>query len=199
MRRLFAGSLIALAWAAAPALGQVEAKTATPAEVRAVESGPNPTEQAMDSPMLLELPMKSVSGLSAPHWMEKLKIPLWSSSETRKFVCDRARVERVVFKHKKPKKDFVPITLTAFIQSEWFRQDIDVTLSLIGLDGQVVAKKIWDDETFGNDSGMTFGGHSKYLDLDAKVPRAEWDRWLANEGAPTIKVLLDIQGNESDD
>ena len=93
----------------------------------------------------------------------------------------------------------MPITLTAHITSEWFRQDIDVTLSLIALDGKELAKRFWDNETFGNDSGITFGGRSKSLSLEAKIPRAEWERWMAEEGAPTIKLLLDVQGGEGDD
>ncbi|MEO7975168.1 MAG: hypothetical protein ABIU84_16430, partial [Thermoanaerobaculia bacterium] len=102
-------------------------------------------------------------------------------------------------KHGKPKQDFVPITLTARITSEWYRQDIDVTISLVGLDGQELAKRSWEDETFGNDTGTTFGGRSKFLNVEAKIPRQEWDRWIAEEGSPTIKILLDVQGQESDD
>ncbi len=190
---------IALVSGAATSQAQVSARTATPEEVRQVESGPKAAEEQMASPMLLEVPLRSVSGIPAPAWMSKMKVPIWSSSDTRKFVCDRARVERVMFKHGKPKKDFVAVTVTARISSEWFRQDIDVTLTLVGLDGKQVAKRIWDDETFGNDSGLTFGGRSKSLELEAKVPRVEWDRWMAEEGSPTIKVLLDVQGGESDD
>lgn len=199
MTRVFAVLGFALVCGTPPSQAQVSARTATPEEVRQVESGPKASEEQMASPMLLEVPLRSVSGIPAPAWMAKMKAPIWSSSESRKFVCDRARVERVMFKHGKPKKDFVAVTLTARIASEWFRQDIDVTLTLIDLDGKEVAKRIWDDETFGNDSGLTFGGHSKFLKLDAKVPRAEWDRWMAEEGSPTIKILLDVQGGESDD
>lgn len=201
MRKLVAGLVVVLAGGAVPGLAQVDARTATRDEVRAVEAGPDQAkvETQMESPMLLEFPLRSVDGLPVSVWMTKSKANIWTSREVRRFVCDRARVERVMFEHGKPKKGFVPITLSARISSEWFRQDIDVTISLIGLDGKEVAKKIWDDETFGNDTGLSFGGRSKTLEVEAKVPVAEWERWAAAEGFPKIKLLLDIQSGDSED
>jgi hypothetical protein len=63
---------------------QVEARTATPEEVESVESGTKANERRIESPMLLELPLKSVSGIPAPAWMKTMRVPIWSSSETRR-------------------------------------------------------------------------------------------------------------------
>ncbi len=117
MKSLLAGLVVVLAGSPVPGWAQVEAHTATPEEVRAVEAGPDKVkaETQMTSPMLLELPLRSVSGIPAPAWMTKMKMPIWSSRDTGRFVCDRARVQVVMFKHGKPKKDFVPITLSARI------------------------------------------------------------------------------------
>lgn len=201
MRRPVIGvTIVGAVWASA-SFGQVAARTATPAEARAVEVGEYEAkaEQSMPSPMLLEFPLRSVSGVPAPAWMAMMKSPVWFTVDVGRFVCDKARVERVSFRHGKPKKDHVPITLSAAITSEWFRQDLDVTIALLGLDGQEVARQHWDDETFGNDSGLTFGGRSKTLKVDAKVPRSEWDRWMAKAGSPVVKILIDVQGEQDDD
>ena len=174
MFKTLVGAVVGLAMAASAGWAQVEARTVTPEEAKTIETGkaPSTTDQQMKSPMLLEIPLRSVGGLPLAVWMEKVKSPQWTSSAGRQFVCDRARVSRITFQHKKPKKDFVTIDLGAGITSGWFRQDLDVTLALVGLDGKEIGRQFWDNETVGNDSGVSFGGRSKLLHLETKVPRA---------------------------
>jgi hypothetical protein len=190
-----------LALAASAALAQIEARTATPDEVQAIETG-RPGAQGdvpMKSPVLLEIPLKSKSGLPAPLWMQQSKSQLWATQEASRYVFDRARVTQVMMRHKKPGKAVVAVDVSVQIKSEWFRQDLDVTLTLLGLDGKVLGRRFWDDETVGNDSGLTFGGRTKTLHLEAKVQRAEWDLWMAGVGAPTLRILAEVQGEPSDE
>lgn len=184
--------------AASSAVAQVEARTVTPEEASTIKTGapPSRADQEMKSPMLLEVPLKSDSGLPVSVWIEKMKAPKWTSSQTRRFVVDKARVSLLTFEHRKPKKDAVAIDLGAWFTSDWYRQDLNITLALLSLDGKELARKHWSEETVGDGSGVPFAGHSKELHLEAKVPRAEWDRWAAGEGFPIVRILVEVEGDD---
>jgi hypothetical protein len=188
---------IALLLGARPGVAQVGARTVTTEEASTIKTGapPSRADQEMKSPMLLEVPLKSESGLPVSVWIEKMKAPKWTSSQTRRFVVDKARVSLLTFEHRKPKKDGVAVDLGAWFTSEWYRQDLNITLALLSLDGKELARKHWSEETVGDGSGVPFAGRSKELHLETKVPREEWDRWASGEGFPTVRILVEVEGD----
>ena len=182
-------------------LAQVEARTVTPAEASTITTGApaSRADQEMKSPLLLELPLRSDAGLPVSVWIEKMKAPKWTSSQTRRFVVDKARVSLLTFEHRKPKKGFVAVDLGAWFTSEWYRQDLDITMSLVALDGKDLARKSWKEVTVGNGSAAPFAGRSVDLHLETRIPLAEWDRWASGEGAPLVRILVAVKGDEKEE
>ncbi|MEO8278006.1 MAG: hypothetical protein ABI639_17485 [Thermoanaerobaculia bacterium] len=191
---------------------QVQAHTATPQETKALESGNAAAlgDVEMKSPMLLEIPLKVTDGPARklppriqavpkrPGWLNAGKAPTWSTLETARFTCDRARVPGLFLYVAKPKKDPVEIEVSGMFTSGWYRQDLDVTMSIVYPDGKERLRRFWDDESVGEGGSNLFAGHSKFLIMSVKIPQAEWAKWVSGELVPTLRVLVEIQGDGHD-
>jgi hypothetical protein len=178
---------------ASPSGAQVQATTPTPEEAAKIAHGrAAEADVPMKSPMLLEIPIQNRVGKNALSIVTPGTIG-WNTSEPRKFVCDRARVGRVYLSRGKGKKK-IPLEFSASLESEWFRQDVDVTMTLLDPDGNQLAKKFWDDETLGNNAGWAFAGHTKLLKLSVDIPAAQFETLATSEKPLTLKILVEVQG-----
>ena len=187
---------------ALPVVAQVEARQAKPNEASQIESG-NPGAEGdveVPNPMLLEVKISTAKGANPLSAVDQGKIH-WYSSATKKFVVDRARVSRVYVHTDElnKKKGHVNVIVMATVASGWFRQDLDFTLQLLGPDGKELARRHWDNETVGNDSGVTWGGRTKQLSIEwDKAPLA--DRKRLGAGDPlSVRMLLEVQDEEGDE
>jgi hypothetical protein len=81
------------------------------------------------------------------------------------------------------------------------RQDIDLTVALLAADGKEVGKRIWDDLTIGSDkySMFVFGSQSKSPKLEVKLSESDLAALYADGAAPSLKIIVDIQGEEEDE
>lgn len=108
--------------------------------------------------------------------------------EVDKFVCDQARVRMLTVKKTAESADEVEIEASLTLMSEWSLQDVDLTLSLVAKDGQVVAKRFWNN--------ITLGAWSRsYVPPKAllKIPSARWRELFSGGSAPLLRIVLDIQ------
>lgn len=72
--------------------------------------------------------------------------------------------------------------------SEWPLQDVDLTVALVGKDGQVLGKQFWNDLTLG-----AWSRSYKPPKAEFRVPVQQW-RELFDEGsAPLVRIIVDIQ------
>ena len=184
--------------------GQVEVRQATPKEAAEMERGPASTADIeVKNPMLLEFEVVRPNGstifrpVEAPHGRP---VTLYMTSATKKYVCDRARVETVLIEQTKPATRKRPpqyeIVLSAI--SGWYRQDIDATVRLSDASGAILAKGFWNDETIGNDSGLPYAGGRKFLRTPFK-PTPEQHARLTTDTKPLkLSILIEIQGEEGD-
>jgi hypothetical protein len=194
MKRIFA----ALVLVGLPVLAQTTARQATPEDL-----GQNPGEESVEvpDPMVLEI------GLGG----DDKKKPLGDPGVTgrsyyaqKKFVCDKARVPKVTVTKRSGKKGTLQLEVAPSIATDWFRQDIDVTLAIVD-EGKEVRKVVWDDLTVGKDdtwankAGLLVSGASstslrKQL-FDFKP--GEFEALFEGE-APLLRIILDIQGDEEE-
>jgi len=198
------GRALLLVLSAAPANAQVEARQATPDEVAQASRGPGAVGNVeMKNPMLLEVPVIRKDGSSVfASWLitPRAYVSGWSTTETARFVCDRARVEKVEIVEKKKARKGKPARHELILQvaSDWFRQDVDISVTLKNPDGEVLAKGFWNDLTIGNDVGFGYGGFTRRLKIPLE-PSAEKYAELVSETRPLLlSIVVEIQGEKGD-
>ncbi len=184
--------------ATAPTVGaQSQVRQATPEEVAALEGrAAAPTAGEVGNPMLIEV---SLAGSGNRRALWDLEPGLaFVSRESGRFVVDKARITHVMVTRGKEKRGRLPLTIRAALTSEWYRQDVDLTIVLETEDGQGLGRKTWDDLTLGN-SGGPYAGRTRTPELEVEVPVATWNREFTAGRNPKIRVLMEVQGDEDDD
>lgn len=185
----------ALALLAAPAIAQVEAKEVTEDQARAISGEAVPGVVEKKSPMLLDVPLQSKGGTPMLRYFS-LGTKVWKTEETARFVVDKARVNSITVTKEKAKKGRSQYRFEVSLSTDWFRQDIDLTLALLAGEREL-AKRTWDNLTIGNDAGavLTFGSSSKSPELEVELADSEW---AAIEAGPPLRmnILVDVQGEE---
>jgi len=174
-----------------PLLGQVSAREISEQEAKAASAKGAPA-QGMKSPMLLELPLKTKSGLSVLNFLRTMS-EVWRTDETAGYVVDEARVTGVEIRRLKAKKGRTRIGVEVGLSTTWFRQDLDLTLAVVAGDREI-GKRVWDNLTIGNDAGavLVFGSSSKERALEIDLSDAEWASIDAGP-MPTLRIIVDIQ------
>lgn len=179
---------------------QVEARPISEAEADRL-AGSSKTEglQEVPSPMLLEV---KVSPLQFTTPADAKQNPnIWTTRETAKFVCDRAVVRSVRLKHTLRRKGQALIEVIPEVATEWFRQDIDLTVALLAADGRELGKRTWESLTIGNDAGsaLVFGSRTKSPALEIEMAEADFLQLFANDQRPMVRVVLDVVEEEEEE
>jgi hypothetical protein len=150
--------LLAALAAVVPALSQVTARQGT-----AQDTG-QPDSVIVESPMVVDV--------TIPAWKPGVRDrpTVWTSKETERFVCDKARVKQLrVTRSPRPlemrvgpgmhpwtKGAFMELEVTPTLTTEWYRQDVDLTITLFEADGKtVLGTKFWDDLTIGKETAAS--------------------------------------------
>ncbi|HEX9668271.1 MAG TPA: hypothetical protein VGC93_02195 [Thermoanaerobaculia bacterium] len=173
---------------------QVEARQATPADLA---DGSEVVE--VPSPMLLEV---SLGGAGKPGNVGPLNQLRPGSGrvifDTRKYVCDKARVERLKVVWREAGAKRVKLEVTPTISTQWLRQDIQLTVALVA-DGKVLDQEIWEDLTVGSEGsaahkmGAVWASSSKSPTAVFSLPRAQFDSLFADGKAPLVRLVLNIE------
>jgi hypothetical protein len=108
--------------------------------------------------------------------------------ETDRFVCDQARVRMLTVKRVAETPTEVVIEAAPTLMSEWPLQDVDLTVALVGKDGQVVGKQFWNDLTLG-----AWSRSYKPPKAEFRVPVQQWRELFEEGSAPLVRVIVDIQ------
>lgn len=108
--------------------------------------------------------------------------------ETDRFVCDQARVRMLTVKKLSETPTEVVIQAALTLISEWPLQDVDLTVALVGKDGQVVKQQFWDNLTLGAWSHSYIPPKAEF-----KVPVSTWKELFASGAAPVLRIIVDIQ------
>jgi hypothetical protein len=192
MRKEFLAIVVA-SLLVSPAFSQVKARQGTPEEETVGREGPPQTE--VPSPMVLEIALEDAKLHLRP------ADSIWATHDTANFVCDKATVTYVQVGKKRGRKGQVLLEIAPMLRTDWMRQDIDLTIVLLAADGAEVGKRTWDDLTIGSDkySMFVFGSQSKSPKLEVKLSEADLAALYANGAAPSLKIIVDIQGEEEEE
>lgn len=186
-----------------PAVAQVSVRQATPEETAKIERGPSATSDVeIANPMLFEIPVAKLDGANALRNVAPKSEP-FKTRQTRKYVCDKARVEEIKLTTGKlrEKANTVSLELAVTVASGWFRQDVDVTLDFLDPDGKkILPTRHWDDETIGNNVAIGYGGKTKVLKTEtAAFSFAELERLGAMDRPSMVRILVEIQDEHGDE
>lgn len=175
---------------------QVEVKQATAEEVARMERGPSArADVEVPNPMLLEVKLLKIG--RRPGLLELKAGETWFSTETAQFVCDRARVQRVSVTRIDRRKKATRFRAEAMITSGWYRQDVDLTMTIQTASGRVLGRKVWDDLTIGN-AGGPYSGSTKVPKVEFYVPDDQLEATFSGDAPAAMKILIEIQGEEGD-
>src|SRR5882724_7302975 len=192
---------IALALCASLAVAQV--RQATPEDRAIPQAGSSTTLKEVPSPMLIDISLgssMSPSGKPRKAFNETPAGTTRAYNDAAGYVCDKARVG-VVLLRREEKHGKILVTATTALSTEWLRQHVNLTVSLVS-NGKEVRHERWDDLVI----GATKGGGATALGTFAmgigtshpKAPTAEWElspaEWEAlwKESTPTLRVVLEI-------
>jgi hypothetical protein len=174
----------------------VKVQQATPEEVARMEKGPSArADVEVPNPMLLEIKLVKIGNRPSP--LELKAGETWFSTETAPYVCDRARVQRVAVTRIDRRKKATRFRAEAMITSGWYRQDIDLTMTVQTASGRILGKQVWDDLTIGNARGP-YSGSTKVPKVEFYVPDDQLESTFAGEEPAVMKLLIEIQGEDGD-
>jgi len=120
----------------------------------------------------------------------------WVSTDMRHYVCHTERVSMVFLRNVKNKKNRVELVIQPTIMSEQWRQDIDLTVSLVDNQGHEFCRARRDNLTVGKDrrisdvTWVTFASHTKRPEFECKLTRSQYESLFSSEGPPTLRIIL---------
>jgi len=191
-------ALLCLVWLCVPI-----ALTAQETEAQGTDASPGvvahhvqPVESVTEvqSPMQLEIPLGATAKRKS--LLEHDKVPL-ISNETEAFTCDKARVRIVQVWHKKRRGGMAEVKIIPTIATDYYRQDIDLTVALVS-DGKVVREKSWQDFTIGRDSAagafwVAMASHTKSPEAAFDIPEKELAAMFDGGKAPVARIVITIK------
>lgn len=166
---------------------QTEVRTATPADLGLTE---------VPSPMLADI---SLGGGPNKKPLSDPSLNGRTFYDTKRFVCDKARVPKITVDKHMDKKGAVTLEVTPTISTEWYRQDLNVTLAIL-LDGKEVRRQDWKSMTVGNDnSPANKMGLWVAAPASTKRPTAkfefrpgEFEALFSDERAPVLRMIIEV-------
>jgi hypothetical protein len=186
---------LALALCASLAIAQV--RQATPEDRSSMDLHEVP------SPMLIDISLGSGvshSGKPRKAFNETPAGTTRAYNDAAGYVCDKARVG-VVLLRREEKRGKVLLTATTALSTEWLRQHVNLTVSLVSGDKEVRRQR-WDDLVIGTTKGAAANALGTFAmgigTSNSKAPTAEWQlttaEWdaLWKDSAPTLRVILEI-------
>jgi len=188
--------------AVGPASGVVEVRQGTAADLS------QPLRTEVPSPMVIQASMPAMKpGL-------RDRILTLDIKGTDLYVCDKAHVTRLAVSRRprplggdsrRPMLDEVNVwpkgaamvyAVAPTISTEYFRQDIDLTITATTQSGEVLATRTWDDLTIGADNaaskmGIWGASSTKTPKLIVPVTEAQVERFEAEPFL--LKIVIEIQ------
>jgi hypothetical protein len=174
------------------------------------------TAADLSHPLRTEVPNPMVIQAIVPAMKAGLrdKIPTLDIKGTDLYVCDKAHVTRLAVSRRprplggnsrRPMLDDVNVwprgaamvyEVAPTISTEYFRQDIDLTITATTQSGEVLATRTWDDLTIGADNaaskmGLWGASSTKSPRLVVPVTEAQVERFEAEPFL--VKIVVEIQ------
>lgn len=188
-------------------LGAALATAAAKAQVSAHHGEPVPeTDVEVASPMVVEVRLPPSFGSISPPLGKALQKEF---TETYRFVCDRARIERLKVSRTTDKQGRAVISFEPKVSSGWFRQHVKLTLEVvggektlltkearlvIGFEGagaEAMAERV--GKTRANAMGLWGTSSTKAEAAVLTLDEATWKATFADGAAPVVRMTMAIE------
>jgi hypothetical protein len=137
LRRMMIPAVLFLC--AFPLRAQVEARQATPEEVKKTAPA---TQTEVPSPMLLEVPLAGNGTPAKPHVVDLPKDRTRVIKDTAAYVCDQMTVQSVSIRKRPAKKGRIELVVVPTLRTEYYRQKVDVAVALMNGEREIRSWKI---------------------------------------------------------
>lgn len=173
-----------------PASAQVAVTKATEETSSKIQAGdiPSPCPMQLDISLGATPERRAFSDLPPGEY--------WLNTEMRHYVCHTERVSMVLLRNVKQKRDSVELVIQPTVMSEQWRQDVDLTVSLIDAGGREFCRARKDNLTVGKDRAIsdvtwvTFASSTKRPEFKCKLARAQYEELFSTDGPPTLRIIL---------
>src|ERR1700732_68608 len=128
----------------------------------------------------------------------------WLSDEMQKYVCHTERIARLMVLKKSDKRGRLEMSITTTVKSEQWRQDVDLTVSLLDPTGKQLCSNTWKDLTVGKDreisnyTWVTMASRTKTPEMDCTVDATRFAEMFSGDNLPEIRVVLNPKVDEEE-
>jgi hypothetical protein len=178
-------------------------------EEAASESKINTGDIPSPCPMQIDVSLAANPALKRRAFAEMPKGQTWVSRDMKAYVCHTERIAMLSVRTAKDKKSSVELVLQPTVMSEQWRQDVNLTVSLVGADGHEYCRNREESLTVGKDRNIsqvtwvTFASSTKRPEFKCKLSRGQYDSLFSAEKAPVVRIILapelDDEDEEDDD
>ena len=122
----------------------------------------------------------------------------------QKYVCHTERIARLMVLKKSEKRGRLEMSITTTVKSEQWRQDIDLTVSLLDSTGKQLCSNTWKDLTVGKDreisnyTWVTMASRTKTPEMDCTVDATRFAEMFSGDNLPEIRVVLNPKVDEEE-
>src|ERR1700674_1728883 len=183
------------------------AATSSKAQVSAHQGElPPETEVEVASPMVVEVRLPSSFGSVSPPPGRALQREF---SETHRFVCDKARIERLTVSRTTDKQGRAVISFEPKVSSGWFRQHVRLKLEVVAGNKTLVAEEVRlviGTESAGAEAmaerlgktrasalGLWGTSSTKAQAAELTLDETTWKAAFADGAAPVVRMTLAIE------
>jgi hypothetical protein len=123
----------------------------------------------------------------------------------QKYVCHTERIARVMVLKKSEKHGRLEMSIMTTVKSEQWRQDVDLTVTMLDPDGKPICSNTWKDLTVGKDreisnyTWVTMASRTKTEEMECTVDAARFAAMFIGDKLPQIRVVLKPQIDEDEE
>jgi hypothetical protein len=170
----------------------------------AIPPGQTEPDQKVPCPMQLDIPL----GKPTPKGLSLAEVQLkhaWTSSSMRPYVCHEERIAHVTILKRDEKHGRSYFTVSTTVQSEEWRQDVDLTVAILAPNGKQICGEKWTDLTVGKDRSVsnytwvTMASHTKSPEFDCSIRTDDLATMFTDGKTPTLRLILRPKLDEDDE
>jgi hypothetical protein len=145
------------------------------------------------SPMVVEVKLPPSFGSISPKPGSAFQKEF---TETRRFVCDKARVEHLKVSRSTDKQGHAVISFEPKVSTGWYRQHVKLKLEVVAGEKTLLteeARFVAGTENAASALGVWGSSTSKTKGAELLVDEAAWKATFADGGAPIVRMTLAIK------
>lgn len=117
-------------------------------------------------------------------------------TETARYVCDKARIERLKVSRSTDKQGHAVIAFEPKVSTGWYRQHVRLKMEVLAGEKTLLteeARFVVGTENAASALGVWGSSTSKTKDAELTMDEAAWKATFADGGAPVVRMTLAIE------